>query len=465
MSFDPSQYRCTIIRGKAKSDLDNLLTLYARITEDLTPSPKEDFAMRFNEKLGKFLGTSIRKTLDNHRTEIVGKLFGMYYEDVEGMVHIGERTKIFLDNLDQPFFFKDICYKLQFPNGMDKIQTIRERVEAGISLRPLCYLVTVLQKAQESKLALSLDEIGYYILNAKDVLCGKVNPEEVVAAVFENREKGKHCVVHTPGKASSYDMQHIREQVALLELANLVIVKSNKAVYLNEKEKEAIQAFVEGVSKPLPFDLSHYNLEDRDSVKQMYMEWSQYYSRLSNVAEQRFVTNASALIAPNARTEGMQVLATSGTKQLGDDGENFVYEYEKQRVAKFNPRLAGKVKHVGQQRGLGYDIQSVVAKTGDDSEFVMYLEVKSTKRVTPPDMSKTEWFDQIGVTRNEWVAAQQHGDYYLIYRVYFTSAGVQVFVIKNPFGKSRQELLSATPTQYSVEFGRNAIDSQFVIHS
>ena len=64
---------------------------------------------------------------------------------------------------------------------------------------------------------------------------------------------------------------------------------------------------------------------------------------------------------------------------------------------------------LGKTKGLGYDIQSVVAEEGDKADFAKYIEVKSTKRVTEPNLSDACWMDTLNITRNEWIAAQQHG--------------------------------------------------------
>ena len=71
-------------------------------------------------------------------------------------------------------------------------------------------------------------------------------------------------------------------------------------------------------------------------------------------------------------------------------------------VAAFNPRLVNKVLSLGRTKGLGFDIQSVIAEAGDMAEFVKYIEVKSTKRVTAPDINDEEWIDTVNITRNEY---------------------------------------------------------------
>ena len=62
-------------------------------------------------------------------------------------------------------------------------------------------------------------------------------------------------------------------------------------------------------------------------------------------------------------------------------------------------------------------------------EFARYIEVKSTKRVTVPSFDKN-WGDALNITAKEWVAAEQYGEYYNIYRVYFTKTKTIVVRIK-----------------------------------
>ena len=83
--FNPDiQYRCTIIRGKAQKELDNLLPAYANIIAEICPCTKEDFDKNFNDELSNIiykanfdlLDENNQKTIRNHITEIAGKLLG-----------------------------------------------------------------------------------------------------------------------------------------------------------------------------------------------------------------------------------------------------------------------------------------------------------------------------------------------------------------------------------------------------
>ncbi len=74
---------------------------------------------------------------------------------------------------------------------------------------------------------------------------------------------------------------------------------------------------------------------------------------------------------------------------IGNMGEEFVYEYEKERVEKFDPSSVSRVLHLSilQGDGLGYDISSV-----NDDGSTRRIEVKTTSRglETPFYMSKNE---------------------------------------------------------------------------
>lgn len=458
-----NQYRCTIIRGKSQKEIDDLLPAYALIVSDVCPCRKDTFEKEFNERLKKYLPVDkqVKKTLDNHRTEIAGKLFGMYYvtsQEDDAIVYPSERTLKFLEDNDQPAFFKDVCYKMQFPNGMSKPVNANEVISNQISIRQYCYLLKVLLLAKYANITLTKSDIGYYVLNNLDVLQRKATPAEVIEQIVKDRNNKIERKVHTEGKASSYDVQHINEQINYLELANLVIV-NDKDVSVNPNELETVELFADDYNSEPLFDCSVYDLDTVEGRKLFSQKWNEYFSTLSSVSN-KFATSVKALSPTiDDKKDDKKKNQTVNKVELGDEGEEFIFEYEKKRVSKFNARLANKVIAFGKQKGLGYDIQSVVAEPGDRAEFVKYIEVKSTKRVTAPDADSATWFDTLNITRNEYVAAQQHGDYYAIYRVYFTRDGVTVFVMNNIKKKYEDGKIEITPLTYRVDFSNAAVDS------
>ncbi|MFP5116140.1 protein NO VEIN domain-containing protein [Bacillaceae bacterium C204] len=453
MSYNPArQFRCTIIRGKT-ANADNLLPAYAKIISDICPVTKESFAELFNNRLTEILGDSTKKTLDNHRTEIAGKLFGMYYEDEHGVIISSERTEKLLEDSDQPAFFKDICFKFQFPNGMDKIDKVMEKINNGISIRQFPFILKLLLLAENKGYRLTKNEVGYYVLNSLDALQGNVDPLHILDFIIADRESGIIKKVSEPGKASSYSVQHINEQLNYLELANLIRI-DNRVISLNQRENESIRFMADFWNSEPEFDINEYDLNDPDERKQFYFDWQLYYSSLND--ETRFNTSIESLNIPSQGTGN----ATTGvdTNVIGEEGENFVLAFEKNRVASFDQRLVRKVIHLGNTRGLGFDIQSVIAEPGEFAEFVKYIEVKTTKRVTVPDPNDSSWIDTVNLTRNEWIAAAQHRGYYSIYRVYLTPERVTVFTINDPFSKDSEGIIKCKPTNYRLDFSNSGID-------
>lgn len=466
------QYRCTIIRGKSKKEMDDLLPAYASVIDEICPCRHEDFESLFNNAFQRFLPESdrIKKTLDNHRTEISGKLFGMYFYAEDGMVYESERTQKYLSDSDQPAFFKDICYKMQFPNGMQKVSTtVAQRVKDEISIRPFAFVLKLLQIAMTAKIDITKRMLGYYVLNSLDVLQGKASPYEVLEAIEKDIKAGIERDIVVPGKATSFTHQHINEQINYLELANLIrIIDENhdKRVVLNLSEMETIELFIQEYDKKPAFDVYSYDLGTIEERKIFQFNWDAYYARLSEYAS-KFTTSSNSLSYKEGEASEKDETKKQGQNlvQFGDEGEALVYEYEKNRVSKFNPHLVRKVLALGKTRGIGYDIQSVIAEPGDMAEFVKYIEVKSTKRFTCPDLQDSLWIDTLNITRNEYVAAKQHGEFYYIYRVYFTSQGVTMFIIGDVGKKLDDGRMQATPMTYRVDFSSSSVDGTETLQS
>ncbi len=445
------QFRCTIIRGKSISKMDDLLPVYADILNELCPISHSEFAAVFDRKLSKYIKDEDFKTIKNHRTENAGKLLGMYFEK-NGIVYHSERTKQFLKDNDQPAFFKSVCFNFQQPNGSQKIQSIREKIEIKLKIKPYHFVLALLKIAENNDTILTKNEIAYYALNSLGVLQGKITVEETFNEIITDRNNNITKKVETLGKAYSYDMQHINEQFDYLELANL-IRKDPTKIWLNTKENKTIELFINDINKPLNFDIYSYDFQNQEIGKILISDWQEYYGSIDDTQLKVFRTSIQSL-------EDKPIFYPVSAIDIGDEGEIFVLNSEKDIVKSFNPRLVNKVNHHGKTRGLGYDITSIEAKRNlSNPEFLRYIEVKSTKRVHPPDLTTT--YDTISCTRNEWVAAQQHLEHFFIYRVYFTTKGTFLKIIRNPYLKNEQGLLYATPLIYRVEFNENAIDEDY----
>ena len=461
------QLKCAIIRARAISDVDNLLPKYATVIDNLCPCTKAEFEKGFNDAFREYAisrarnksnESAIKKTLDNHRTEVSGSLFGMHYE-VDGIVYSSERNKKFLEDNDQPAFFKDWLLKMQFPNGMQKSQTYLKMVEEKLCCHPYSILLRVLEYARRSDVVLLKQELGYYIFNSEDVLKGNATANEVFDQIMNDKRGAipPRKIIIPDGESSSYD-QHVGDQLKYLQLANLIYIDGQE-VKINPHEMKAINRFIDLIDKPLGFDVYKYDLSNVENRKRFETDWAIYYGQLSKYADD-LATSVESLLLP-VDEEPKKLKRTNNKIELGDEGEAFVLNFEKDRVSKFNAHLVNKVLGLGKTKGLGYDIQSVIAEPGDFSEFVKYIEVKSTKRVTAPDLKDGVWTDTINITRNEWIAAMQHKEFYSIYRVYFIRGGVVMYIIKNPYQKKMDNIIDVVPLTYRVDFQNNSIDESY----
>ena len=462
-----NQYRCTIIRGKSQTEMEDLLPVYANIVHKYCPCTEETFRNSafsdlsytlFHTREFSQLPKNKQKTVKNHYTEIMGVLLGLFYpkydaEAKEVIIHETESCRFLIEKSDFPTFFKNLCLNYQFPNGEKKITTIQKEMELGIKLKPFCFVVKLLHIANSHKQLLSKQEIGYYALNNLDVLCGNVSADEVFNRIMEDRLNG----IKRNKLSGSNEWQHIKEQFNLLELANLVEHDSER-IWLNSEEASAIALFIKKQNSPM-FDVYSYNLNTTVRRKQIVQDWKEYNGKFNME-----LLNTSPVLGyiDNAKLKG-GVTAIKSTTDLGNEGEALVFKLEQERVKSYKERLVNKVLLLGKTKGLGYDISSIEAdENPENPEFARYIEVKSTRRTTRPSFNQN-WTDSLNITRKEWVAAQQFGTAYNIYRVYFTKSEVIVVRIHNPFALSKEGKIEVFPTVYQMDFSSNVIQKSYTI--
>lgn len=263
-----NQYRCTIIRGKSQTEMEDLLPLYANIVHKYCPCSEEAFRRSaysdlsyalFHVRDYSSLSKNNLKTVKNHYTEIMGVLLNLFYpvfdtDTNEIIIHESESCRYLIDNSDFPTFFQNLCLNFQFPNGEKKATVVKDEVELGLKIKPFCYVIELLYIAQSNKQLLSKQEIGYYVLNNLDVLRGKVPAQEVYDRIMSDRRDG----IKRNKLSGSNEWQHIKEQFNLLELANLIEHDSER-IWLNREESNAIALFIKSLNSPY-FDIRSYNL-------------------------------------------------------------------------------------------------------------------------------------------------------------------------------------------------------------
>ncbi len=67
-------------------------------------------------------------------------------------------------------------------------------------------------------------------------------------------------------------------------------------------------------------------------------------------------------------------------------------------------------------------------------------------------------FNKLDLRWYEWIAAQQHKEFYSIYRVYFVRGKVLMYVLNNIHQKTADKKIEAVPLTYRIDFGKDAVD-------
>lgn len=367
------------------------------------------------------------------------------------LVYESDACRMFQNRMDGTLFFKNLCLNYQIPNGEKKIDKLYEDFSHSIQLKPFCFVVALLKEAEDRKTKLLKQEIGFYALNNLDVLQGKVSAKEVVSRILKDRA---NKVKRSP-LSGSYDWQHIKEQFNFLELTNMVEMDANR-IWLNPSEKEAIELFIHK-EKDFLVPPTQVNFETLDHLRSFISEWRIKKGAFSD--ELRTLKTHLTTFEPF--DEGIRRTAIKSSVDLGDEGEALVFKLEQDRIRAYKSRLVNKVLLLGKTKGLGYDICSL---EGDENpkfpEFARYIEVKSTRRVTEPKFDKN-WSDSLSLTSKEWVAAEQYGEYYNIYMVYFTKRKTIVVRIQNPFLQYQRDEIEVYPTAYQMNFGPSVIERRY----
>jgi hypothetical protein len=252
----------------------------------------KNFAQEFDSRLSRYIKDD-DKTIRNHRTNNVNKLLGLVFEK-DGTIYLSERTYKFLENrTDQPALFKSVCFQFQQPNDSQKINTVIEKIQNQIAFKPYHFILALLLKAQENSVVLTKHELGYYVLNALEVLQGKITVEQVYKTITSDRAKNVSKKVLV-SKNYAWDYQHINEQFYYLKLANLVREDGDN-IWLNVKEKITIDYFVENLKTPLAIDYSKYDLTEENIDKKIELEWQEYFGQCPHSDYKMFYTKVESL--------------------------------------------------------------------------------------------------------------------------------------------------------------------------
>lgn len=423
-------FRLHFERSRFSSKLEDVLLILASKIISIGMMEKDQFNDILDEIISDINENKLEnKTIRNHRTEMI-RLFGLV-KYVDELAIPGNRLSLLSQTQDTPRFFKSFCSRFQFPGGFLKPYKISEMVLAGIKFKPAQFLLRFFKIANSKygRFAINAAEVTHFILYDLRVTAQGESPDKTLDRLIEARSKNQDL-----DKTSDL-IRYARDFLNYMVEANLLIELEGMYA-LNEGEKNAIHAIIADKSF---FDdyssvIRHDGTWDADELKKIDTQWMEWFA--DGVEDERLETPVSALVRdenyyPEQWKKIKAILERkdpslrgAALKAIGDEGEQIVYEYEKETIKEIRPDLVQLVRIVSSTGALGYDIISIFPELG---RMKKYIEVKTTKK-----NHNSDFLVPFTMSINEWTVANQLGADYFIYRVVITKESVSIFSIQNP---------------------------------
>lgn len=432
-------------RSRFKNDPENVLFYFSQKLTEIGEHQDQEFVSKFLEKLREYPGNGLKtnKTLNNWRTEI-SSFFG-FVQSENGYSRPSRRALELAEKEDLVQMFKTFLFNFQYPGFHIKNKQVIEQIENGIIFKPAQYILTLLKDSSgpDKKNYITKEEACHMIFNDLRITRDHESPEKVWQRIVKNRQDGvqydsRGDVVRYAGDIIDY-----------MKLANLLKTYDGKKFYLNTLEEESIQIFIhskerfEGLDK---FYNSNTSIEP-SILNEARIQWFRYMNR--NMDETDFKTDLIAFISEDEQEyeylKKMQVLSeteqrliegeATNTKEIGDFGEALIHTHEINRIKRAGRAdLAHLIHRIPTYLAVGYDILSV-----EEDATKRFIEVKTTISNTP---LRT---DTIHMTTNEWNAARTLRKNYYLYRLWINQSGKKLFLLQDPVGKDREDLIYAIP--------------------
>jgi hypothetical protein len=451
----PKEYffRIHHIRPRFKNDVENVLFYMATEIAKLKPGRHNKFKEELNITIKLYPGNTSKKikTINNWRTEI-SSLFGLIeYEKEISMP--GRMALLLSENQDLIEFFRYFLFYFQYPGGHLKSHETLEFIKAGIKFKPAKYLMGVIWEGRKltegGKFGLTKAEATHCIFNDLRVTRYNRSARETAKIILENRRN--NITYDNGGDITRY----AGDILDYMELADLVKLKPNYQYYLNMVNLETIKAFAKDNTyfdpyKPL-YEKKYLQLSD---VVPTQRQWFHYVNNkldstifeadilsiieeagetTTDVEKSRLINEVLSKIRSSVESEqGIR------TKEVGDIGETIVIEHEKTRMIIIKREdLIHLIKKIPESYAVGYDIASFEGI----SDIRRYIEVKTT--ISRGKLATKNFH----MTSSEWSAANTLRKTYYVYRLMISTADVGLFLIQDPVGKYKEDLIDMMPRE------------------
>ena len=444
----PPEYyiRLHHVRPRFKGDIENVLIYMASEIAKIPDLPTNDFTDRVNEAVRRFPGNATvkNKTINNWRTEI-SSLFGFVENDGINS-KCGLRARELAEKEDLIESFKTFLYIFQYPGAHIKSHEVLKLIENGVHFKPAQYILKLMQyaeKRQGRRFGITKAEICHMIFNDLRV----VRDTDHVANVYDRIKSNRDDSIEYDQTGDV--IRYAGDIIDYMEIANLLVTYDSRMYFLNTLENEAILKFVNSNEWFSEYDrMIASRRGTQETVNNCRQSWFKYVNR--DLTDTDFATDILAFLAEDSNeyeelvktahdlfTERLEAEEGISTKDIGDIGESLVYGHECERI-----RVGGRddlihlIKRIPTQFAVGYDIGSV-----ELDERKRFIEVKTTISAKPLH------FNKIHLTRNEWNSADSTRDRYYIYRLMLSKAERKLYLIQDPVGLYKRDIISMTPNE------------------
>jgi hypothetical protein len=447
----PSEFffRIHHIRPRFKSDVESVLYFMANEIAKIEPMEHSSFREKLNALIKLYPGNATKKikTINNWRTEI-SALFGLVEYENE-ITKPGRMSKLLSESQDLVEFFRYFLYYFQYPGGHLKPAETLEFIKEGIKFKPTSYLLSVLMEGRRlsnsDKFGISKSEATHCIFNDLRVTRDGRDASETAALIIENRR------LDVQYDQSGDVVRYAGDVLDYMELADLITLKQNYCYYPNLVNLETIQAYINSSNSFFaPYEAIYTRSEKSiDVITETQDLWFSYVNNKLDTSI--FQANILSIIegseeeAPNADflKQILNKLQTSidsergiRTKEIGDIGESVVIEHEKLRLTKIDRSdVLHLIKKIPETFAVGYDISSY----DGEGSLRRYIEVKTT--ISRGKLASNSFH----MSPSEWSSADTLRINYFVYRLMISSSGVNLFLIKDPVGKYKEDLLNMVP--------------------
>lgn len=452
----PAKYffRLHHIRPRFKNDVENVLSFMAVEIAKLKPEQHDAFAEKLNAAIKLYPGNASKelKTINNWRTEI-SSLFGLIEYDGE-ISKPGRMAGLLAETQDLIEFFRHFLYYFQYPGGHLKTHETLDLISKGVKFKPAKYILQVLQEgkklAENGKFGITKAEATHCIFNDLRVTRDGRSPKETAELILDNRRK-----------SMSYEnggdvIRYAGDVLDYMVLAGLATLKLNAQYYLNMVSMEAMQAYLKDEEFFKPYSRFYGKTGiSASTIGETQEAWfgfvntrlpaSVFKADIASIIEEaglaagadedksKFIKEVLAKLRSSREAEeGVK------TKEIGDIGEAIVIEHEKSRLSEFGRTdYKRAVKKIPETFAVGYDITSFE----NASDLRRFIEVKTT--ISRGKLATRNFH----MTSSEWSAANTLRKTYYVYRLMISSADVSLFLIQDPVGKYKADLVDMLPRE------------------